>query len=457
MTIQHNWTGIGWFIEGDIEGCFDNIDHEILMSILAEKIHDNRFLRLIANMLKAGYLEKWTYNATYSGTPQGGVISPILSNIYLDRLDQYVEAQLLPAYNRKRIRRLYGEYKSAQDKRLRARKNGDWQMEKELTKVMRQLPSRDPQDPDYRRLRYVRYADDFLLGFCGPRREAEEIREQLRTFLRNNLKLEMSVEKTLITHAATQPAHFLGYEIKRQNANDSVDHQGRRNINGILALRVPQDVIDAKCRQYEKDGKPAHRTELIAESDYTILRKYQAEYKGVVQYYILAMNVGHLNKLHHWMLTSVLKTLAAKHKAHVMDMVRKYQTTTETEYGTQMKCLRVTINRDAEDKPPLVAMFGGIPLRRKKEAALTDRPYRIWTKRTDALDRMLADRCELCGQEGKCEMHHVRKLSNLYRKGRREKPEWEKRMIAMRRKTLAVCKQCHHAITYGKPLPARNG
>ena len=96
--IHKQWTGTKWFIEGDIKGCYDNIDHTILMHILRENIRDNRFLRLIEGTLKAGYCEEWTYHPTFSGSPQGGIVSPILSNIYMDRLDRYVEDTLIPAY-----------------------------------------------------------------------------------------------------------------------------------------------------------------------------------------------------------------------------------------------------------------------------------------------------------------------------------------------------------------------
>lgn len=106
--IQRAWHGTKWFIEGDIKGCFDNIDHEVLLSLLREKIRDNRFLILVSNLLKAGYLEDWRYNKTHSGTPQGGVISPILANIHLDRLDKYVEGTLIPEFTRGKVRKAKG-------------------------------------------------------------------------------------------------------------------------------------------------------------------------------------------------------------------------------------------------------------------------------------------------------------------------------------------------------------
>jgi len=157
--VEKTWTGTTWFIEGDISDCFGSLDHEIMVQILAEKIHDNRFLRLIANMLKAGYLEDWKYHATLSGSPQGGVVSPILSNIYLNKLDVYVEKVLIPQYTRGKHRHANPEYERKRSQMRRARDGGDQEMVRQLRRELRQIPSGDPQDPGYRRLRYTRYAD----------------------------------------------------------------------------------------------------------------------------------------------------------------------------------------------------------------------------------------------------------------------------------------------------------
>jgi len=166
--IHHSWKGTKWFIEGDIKGCFDNIDHHVLLEILARNIKDNRFLKLIRQMLQAGYLEDWHYHGTYSGTPQGGVISPILANIFLNELDQYIESGLIPAYSKGK-RRVNPEYGRINKRMYYARKKGKKELVKELEMQRRQLSSGDPLDPDYRSLRYSRYADD-----CAPRRLIEK-------------------------------------------------------------------------------------------------------------------------------------------------------------------------------------------------------------------------------------------------------------------------------------------
>lgn len=446
--IKHIWTGTKWFIEGDISQFFDKLDVKVLIQILAEKLRDHRFIRLLENMLKAGYLEDWQWHATLSGCPQGGVVSPLLSSIYLDKLDKFVEKVLLPNYNQGEKRRENPAYKRLSNQKARAKKQRDWTKVRELTRHQRQIPSGDQFDPNYRRLRYVRYCDDFLLGLVGTKSEAEAIKAQIREFLREELQLELSEEKTLITHAQTGTAKFLGYEITTLMVNDKIGRNGKRCINARISLRVPLAVIEKKCRQFMRGGKPIHRQELTHDSDFTIISQYQTEYRGLVQYYQLAQNMAWFAKLHWVMQGSLLRTLANKYKSKITKMAKKYRATTETPYG-QRQCLKVKVER-GEGKPPLIAQFGGIPLRRKKRAVLVDQdPQHGWRSRNELLKRLLADKCEMCGSTEQVEVHHVRKLADLSRVGRREKPEWVKLMVARRRKTLVVCRNCHLKIHSG--------
>lgn len=442
------WTGTRWFIEGDIRGCFDNLNHAVLLSILREKLHDNRFLRLIENLLHAGYLEDWRYNETLSGTPQGSVVSPILANIYLDRLDQFVEKVLIPANTQGMERRRNPAWKSLKQRANYHARQGHHELARTLRKEMRKLPSGDPFDPEFRRLRYVRYADDFLLGYIGSQPEAEEIKRRLGEFLRETLKLELSQEKTLITNATSEAARFLGYEIVNQQGNDQLDYRGLRTLNGRIGLRVPADVIEQHCRFYLRKGKPTHRGELLQDDDYTIVSKYQWEFRGVVQYYLLAYNVWRLDKLKWIMMQSLSKTLAAKHKTPRRKLIRKYQSTVQTEYGT-LACIKVVVQR-GNGKPPLVAMFGGIPLRRQKKATLEDRkPLMNKPERNELIKRLLADQCEICGSRDKVQVHHIRHLKDLEVRGQKEKPLAAWIMAARKRKTLVVCESCHVKIHKG--------
>jgi group II intron reverse transcriptase/maturase len=213
--IHQKWNGTTWLVEGDISRCFDSLDHTILMSILAEKIQDNRFLRLLHGLLKAGYLENWKFNTTLSGVPQGGVVSPVLTNIYLDKLDKSIETILLPEYNQGDKRGRNQEYMRAIRLAWYHKSKGQTEEAQKLRQHARTMPSMDVTDPSYRRLRSIRYADDILLGFTGPLQEAKQIKEQLGAFLQEVLRLYLSETKTLITHARTQAARFLGYGATR--------------------------------------------------------------------------------------------------------------------------------------------------------------------------------------------------------------------------------------------------
>src|SRR5207248_9713961 len=183
------WKGTTWFIEGDISKCFDNLNHELLLNSLQEHIHDTRFLKLMKDLFDAGYMEDWTYNQTLSGVPQGGIVSPILSNILLNKLDTFVETELIPRYTKGVKRRANLEYARLLANSHHHRKQGDTEKAEQLRRKAQAMPSKDVNDPDYRRLKYARYADDFLLGFNGPRSEAEEIKQERSTFLREELKL----------------------------------------------------------------------------------------------------------------------------------------------------------------------------------------------------------------------------------------------------------------------------
>jgi group II intron reverse transcriptase/maturase len=444
--VANTWTGTAWFVEGDISQCFDAFDHSIMVEILGEKIHDNRFLRLMQNMLKAGYLEDWKFNATPSGVPQGGVVSPTLSNIYLSRLDTFVETVLQPRYTRGKLRASNPEYLRTKSAIGRARKRGDRATVRALRKQLRATPSKDPQDPNYRRLRYTRYADDVLLGFAGPKAEAEEIRERLAQFLHDDLKLELNKMKTLITHGRTGAARFLGYEITVQHSDSKITG-GRRAANGKIGLRVPPDVIKTKCAPYLKRGKPAHQTPLTNDHDHTIVSTYGARYRGIIGYYLLAGNVWRLQRLRWAMETSMLKTLARKHDSTVSKMARKYKTTIDTPYGPRT-CFQVIVNR-SEGRKPLVAQFGGIPLVQQKRAVLTDRDPAPDIRRRQLITRLLRGRCEICKHTRDVQVHHVRKLADLDQPGQPQ-PPWAQLMANRRRKTLMVCGTCHATI-HGTP------
>ena len=454
--IFYNWKGTIWLIEGDISDCFGSLSHDLLISTLSERIHDGRFLHLIKKLLDAGYLEDWKFNQTLSGVPQGSILSPILSNILLDKLDTFVETVLIPQYTRGTRRQENPEYAYLFNCVHYRFRKGQNKLAQKLRKQAQKLPSKDPHDPAYRRLRYCRYADDFALAFAGPKSEAEEIKRQLTAFLRDELELNLSEEKTLMTHARSGAAKFLGYEITtlqqdRKHCRTKVGHK-QRSINGGIGLRVPRNVLLDKCNRYKKRGKPIHRTELLKETDFSIISTYQLEYQGIVEYYRLAYNLHTLHLLRWTMEQSLAKTLACKHKTSVSKMYEKYQREVEIE-GKEYKVLQVTLPR--EGKKPLVATWGGIPLMRDIRANLEDRRQKRWPGRSEREKRLLAQVCEVCEATrltDQIEVHHIRALKDLNKYEGKEKPFWVQMMATRRRKTLVLCRTCHMDLHAGRPL-----
>lgn len=434
-------------------GSFDKLDHELILKALEEHIRDGRFIGLLRELLDAGYMEEWTFHQTLSGVPQGGIVSPLLANILLDKLDTYVETVLMPCYTRGDRKRTNEEYTKLISQSHYQRKKGNVEVAEQLRTQAQHLPSVDPNDPDYRRLKYVRYADDFLVGFVGPRSEAEAIKQQLGAFLREELKLELSEAKTLITHARSEAARFLGYEVTVQHEDTKRTKTLRgkkcRSVNGRIGLRVPRDVLVAKCDRYRKGGKAIHRAELLQESDFTIIATYQLEFRGIANYYRLAYNLHTLNKLKYVMECSLTKTLAHKFSVSVTKVYEKYGAELTVE-GKKYKGLRVTIPR--QDKKPLVATWGGVSLAWDLQVTLEEQPANVYTGHSELVQRLLADYCEYCGSSEEVEVHHVRAMRNLHQYPGREKPEWVKRMIALRRKTLLLCRTCHEDVTYGRPM-----
>lgn len=454
QEIKEKFRGAIWFIEGDIKGCFDNINHDALLGILRESINDERFLRLIRDMLQAGYMEKWNYHLSLGGTPQGGVISPLLANVYMHKLDEYVEDILIPEYTRGKERQRSSEYRTIQRAMAKAKADGDEKRWKELKQRQRTIRCGVATDSSYRRLRYVRYADDFILAFIGPRTEAEDIKTKVGVFLRDTLRLEMSEDKTLITHAATEKARFLGYDVAIRYPDDYITpvrtQQGTytgRMVNGGIRLEVPMEKIMAYRKKFTEHGRVVHRKDLLADDDYSIVVWFEQVFRGFVEYYGMAMDRAKKLQPLKWVVeTSMLKTLATKHRLTVKQIAGKYRVWIETPAGRR-RAFQVVVERPG--KKPLVATFGGYTLgtnRIQKTIKETTTCW-WWSTRTEILERMLADQCEYCGYKGPCEVHHIRKVGPLLRK--KGLAGWKKLMALRNRRTLVLCRECHDKLHAG--------
>lgn len=459
--IQKSFAGAKWFIEGDIKGFFDNIDHNVLISILRERISDERFLRLIRKFLNAGYVEDWKYNKTYSGTPQGGIVSPILANIYLDKFDKYIK-EYAAKFRKGDRRSINPDYWRLNNKKTRLKqklqKTSDEQMRKsylyeiaQLSKQMLSTPHKDAMDADFRRLQYVRYADDFLISVIGSKSECETIKADITQFMRDRLKLELSDEKTLITHAQDK-AKFLGYEIfirKSDAVKRNKDGVLKRDFNGAVVLSLNSAVIQKKLTEYNAmevrniDGKDIWwskpRRFMTPMKPEDILAQYNAEIRGLYNYYSLAMNVSkECASFAFIMKMSMFKTLGWKLNTSARKVRQKYQ---------KDKDFVIPYN-DAKGKQKYRVFYNeGFKKRNAQFDVDYDKlPQTMYVPYPSLVERLKDGRCELCGKEGKVVMHHVRNLTKL--KGCNE---WEKLMLKRHRKTLVVCEDCNSMIqNYGK-------
>lgn len=463
--VKNRFQNTTWFIEGDIKGCFDNIDHHVLLEILKRDIHDGRLIQLIARFLKAGYMEDWQYHKTYSGTPQGDILSPLLSNIYLNELDTYIEDELIPSVNRGKRRAADPIYKSLSQRIERARRAGEMETVHRLEQERRSHPAVNTQDPDFRRLRYTRYADDFILGFIGSKAEALEIKAQIGRYLQEKLHLQLSNEKTLITHARTQQARFLGYAISIYDADDKIarrtyDAAKTRSINGKVRLGIPYGLLDERAKHYQRNGHSVSEPQLLQDTVPHILQTYQLRYRGLVQYYKYAVDIATFSKLKYAMEIALVKTLAHKLRIKVSRVYRRYRTTMQVN-GQRYRVLQTEVDTG---KRIVTFHWGAVPLKVTKviHEPLNDNQddfnnFQYMEKRSDLITRLCAHQCEVCGAETKCEAHHIHKLADLKKRwqGRREKPLWVQKMIALQRKTLIVCPDCHRKIHNGEPLPQK--
>lgn len=452
--IKKEFTGARWFIEGDIKGCFDNINHAVLVEIINQKIKDARFLKLIRSFLKAGYMEDWKYHKTYSGCPQGGIISSILANIYLNELDRHVmkikkefdvatKARYTPEYTKLvgLRQRLHNKIKNSngieREKLIEEYKSATAQMLK--------LPAKQCDD---KKIKYVRYADDFLIAVNGNRQDCEKIKQELTEFISTTLKMELSQEKTLITHSNT-PARFLGYDV-RVRRDQQIKPKGKfktRSMNNKVELSIPfKDKIEkflfsnGIVKQRSDNGKlePIHRPQLLNRTDLEIVTIYNAELRGICNYYGLASNFNKLIYFNYLMEYSCLKTLAGKHRSKVSKIRAMYKDGTgkwAIPYETKTVIKKMYFANYADCKG-------------KKFTDIVPQTAKNYSHDVTTLEsRLKAKICEVCGctESDRYEIHHVNKVKNL--KG---KSEWEKIMIAKRRKTIVVCHKCHMAIHHGE-------
>ena len=456
--IRQHWTSIKWFIEFDISGFFNNMDHGIMLKLLEKRIDDRRFIKLIEGMLKAGYLEDWIYHLTYSGTPQGGIVSPILSNIYLHELDVFMK-QLENEFAKGKRRKENPEYTYLARQKRYIRREIDQtgkrpeliETLKELDRESKKLQPNDFHDESYRRLRYCRYADDFILGVIGTKDEAIEIMEKVKNFLTSELNLQTASDKTGIK-SGREGIQFLSYNISMYSTDKLLRvkvkgrYTKRRTVSNRVALRVPEGKAQYFCQRYGygnwQTNEPSHRPTLNQSSDLEIISTYNAELRGLANYYCLANDVKmKLGKLEYLCNYSLFHTLAARHNTKKSKILSKLKRGNEYvhRYSVRGEQREIKVFKLKHiDRKPIIWNVDEEP----NTLCLT-------SPRSELVKRLNYEKCEYCGRNDlPLESHHVRKVRNL-----RDRPNlklWEEVMIARNRKTLVICSECHNLLHAGK-------
>ena len=462
MQIQKTFTGTNWFVEGDIHACFDSFDHHVIVEILKKRIDDEMFIQLIWKFLKAGYMEQWEYERTYSGVPQGSGVSPVLCNIYLNELDKFMEKYAIDFNTKAPRKRLSPAYKTSVNRAYEYRKEGKrlWEQLspeerkirsrrlKELERAEKSMTPTVPLDANYKRIQYTRYADDFLIGVIGSKEDAEQVKRDVKAFLQDALKLEMSDAKTKVTHTGDR-ARFLGYDItvsRSQNMKKLANGKIQRCQTGVVKLLVPREKWVGKLLEYQaikikinENGKERfvalHRGKLVNKSDIEILATYNAEVRGLYNYYSIANDAFKIGRFGNVMKYSVYKTFACKYKTNVHEIKRRYCVGDLFTVAHDTKAGRktTTFYRDGYKRKETATKFDNV-------SELPD--YSKYTKTNTLKQRVERHTCELCGKDCRnLEIHQVKKLKDL--KGN---ADWVLLMRKRRRKTLVVCPDCHKTI-----------
>ena len=450
------FTGAKWIIEGDIKACFDSFDHHVTIELLRKRIKDEAFISLMWKFLRAGYMEQWEYHKTYSGSPQGSGMSPILANIYLHELDVFME-ELKVNFDKgdTRNRKVHKDhekvrwaYRKAKANLETTRTEENLKAFKEAQKIMLSTPHLNEMDESYKRVQYNRYADDFLIAVNGSKEDAQSIKEQVRVFLEDKLKLIMSEEKTHVTHSS-EKVRYLGYDIRVSRSQDTKrTKKGLQRVwYGKVQLYMPREKWIAKLRDYgafkiKKDEagkeiwKPIHRGALMHLDEVAIISKYNSEIRGLYNYYRMAINVCNLDKFHFIMRGSCLKTLASKYNSSVMKMYKKYKSekgdfgVNYTTKGGVKRCefYNDGFRRNVSNAPDFADIMP---------------EYRTQIKTTSLAGRLRSGRCEACGAcDVKVYMRHVKRLKDL-----KADNEFDMLMIEKRRKSLALCRNCYDRAT----------
>ena len=437
--IKRTYTSVNWFIEGDISKCFDSFDHKLLVKLVERRVQDKGFTDLLHKALKAGYLFQGQFFSPDVGTPQGSIVSPILCNNLMHGLDDYVE-------------KLRGEFEIG----TRHKVNPEWRRLSRLGQIKtihrENIGSRMHKDSGYKRLKYVRYADDFIIGIIGSKQDCIDLRDKIHAFLDQELSLKLNLEKTKITNAKESMAHFLGADIR-------ITPLGKRPVIKILRngtsymssvnprpqLLAPIKKLVAKLESKgiaKPGGRPTKWGHMFPFEVSHIVNHYYTMWKGISNYYSFADNYGRLSSIHYILKYSCVLTLASKLKLGTARKVFK-------KFGKDLKVIVdnkvvASFPQESYAKP---STFHNTAIAKINPLARIDKLAMATFRTKNLFDAS----CSHCGSTDNIEVHHVRKLRDS---SKAIKADWLTSMMSrMNRKQIPLCKTCHSDYHRGRLSP----
>jgi group II intron reverse transcriptase/maturase len=440
-SVKLKFQGVKWCIEADIESNFPSISHKILLSLLRKRISCEKFLILVKRSIKAGFIEDGIFKESNKGLFQGNVTSPILNNIYLHELDVFMDG-LCKDFTLGESRKTPSLYRNIQ---YRIEKTTDMKFKKKLCRKLWQIHSKDPMDPNFKKLFYVRYVDDFVIGVVGSRKDAADTKMRVKCFLEEDLKLILNDEKSLITQFSKTPIFFLGTLIKGNWATQKrVKLVKRKNvlrkvrIMGCPVLKAPINDLFLKATVNgffkKKAGKfvPTKVGWLINLDHTNILRYYNSVIRGILSFYSFANNRKSLGSLIHGIKFSCARTLALKYKL-------RFASKTFSRFGGKLKCPDTGLE-----------LFIPKTFRVIKEFAINapipdESLFKRWNNKLTRSN--LFKYCVICGSSYQVKIHHVRKIKNLKFNARKDKIDFfSMQMASITRKQVPFCRTHHKAL-----------
>jgi group II intron reverse transcriptase/maturase len=456
------FNGCIWIIKADVKAFFDEVDHQLLVKFLRQRITDERFIRLIWKFLKCGFIEDGVLHKSKKGTPQGGNLSPMLANVYLHEFDMFME-NLMQNMGCEMIANLQFQNIAGQlrlaERKLKESDQGINELREHkklrvenLSNQLSKLHSRVVKDLNKANIKYVRYADDWIIGLKCTHAIAKDIYSKCKDFFEKDLNLQWNASKSILQKSTKKDLEFLGVYLsfvrKRQVRSQYVKIKGKKRLKRVIYKNYVNFKMNANDVFKKLHGKgfvnekykPISNKSFVNLDVHEIARIYKTTLTGIANYYGFVHNAGVLNKIHYYLFVSLGKTLAHKFKSSKARIYKKY--------GNRV----LTFKGIGKTKDIVIPMYGGHTRNTwnfKTKIIKDDKVPMAEIIKNRQSTWLNLEECCICNYKkqkpGEIEMHHVKHIRKLGKKVH----GFTKAMRMLNRKQIPVCLTCHHKIHRG--------